>query len=103
MTQTLVEQRQNVGSLTAFEVHQNGRDDLRVLVADKVGGGLRLHKVERFDAAGGIAGFENVFQQAGGTLFAQRFHQHRTQVVVSVDVERRELFRFRLKFLQHVS
>ncbi len=74
-----------------------------MLVANKVGSGLRLHKVERFDAAGGIAGFENILQQAGSALFAKRFDQHRTQVFVGVDVERRKLFGFLLKLGQHVG
>lgn len=75
VTQTLFEQGQNIGCLTPFEVDKDGGDNLRVLVANKVGGTLRLHKVKRFDPAGGIARFQNVFQQAGGTLFAQRFDQ----------------------------
>ena len=83
-------------------MHKDSGDDLRVFVADKVGGALRLHKVERFDAAGGIARFEDIFQQAGGTLFAEGFDQHRTQVIVGVDVQRRELFRFVLELLQYV-
>ncbi|MNR21835.1 hypothetical protein D3C85_1387580 [compost metagenome] len=101
MTQAFVEQRQNICRLATFEVNQDGGDNLRVLVANKVGGALRLHKVERFDTAGGIARFENIFQQAGSTFFAQRFDQDRTQVVVGVDVERSELFRFLLKLGQY--
>jgi hypothetical protein len=101
MAQTLIKQGKNIGSLATFEVDEDGGDNLRVLVANKVGGTLRLHKVERFDTAGGIAGFENIFQQAGGTLFAKRFHQYRTQVVVGVDVQRRKLLCFGFKFLQH--
>ena len=72
-------------------MHQDSGDDLRVFVADQIGGALRLHKVERFHAGGGLARFENVFQQAGGTLFAQRLDQHRTQVVAGVDAQRRVL------------
>ena len=101
MTQALFEQRQNIGRLTTFEVNQDGGDNLRVLVANKVCGTLRLHKVERFDPAGGIARFENVLQQAGGTLFAQRLNQHGAQIVVGVDVERCKLFGFLLKLRQH--
>ena len=101
MTQTLFEQGQNIGCLTPFEVDKDGGDNLRVLVANKVGGTLRLHKVKRFDPAGGIARFQNVFQQAGGTLFAQRLDQDGAQVVVGVDVERGKLFGFLLKFRQH--
>ncbi len=101
MAQALVEQRQNIGRLATFEVDKDGGDNLRVLVANKVGGALRFHKVERFDAAGGIARFENIFQQAGGTLFAQRLDQHGTQVVVGVDVQRRKLFGFVFKLRQH--
>ncbi|AEW74312.1 hypothetical protein EcWSU1_02881 [Enterobacter ludwigii] len=101
VTQALFEQRQNIGRLATFEVDKNGGDNLRVLVADKVGGTLRLHKVERLNTAGGIARFQNVFQQAGGTLFAQRLDQHGAQIVVGVDVERGKLFGFLLKFRQH--
>lgn len=101
MAQTLIKQGKNIGSLTTFEVDEDGGDNLRVLVANKVGGTLRFHKVERFDTAGGIAGFENILQQAGSTLFAERFHQYRTQVVVGVDVQRRKLLCFGFKFLQH--
>ena len=99
MAQTFVEQRQNIGGLAAFEMHQDGGDNLRVFVADKVGGALRLHKVERFNAAGGIPRFEDIFQQAGGTFFTQRFNQHGTQVFVGVDVECGIL----LKFRQHIG
>ncbi len=97
MTQTLVKQRQNIGGLTAFEVDQNGGDNLRVFVANQVGGTLRFHKVERFDTAGGIARFQNIFQQAGGAFFAQRFNQYGAQVFVGVDIQRGELLRFLLK------
>ena len=72
-----------------------------MLVADKVGGALRLHKVKRFNAAGGIAGFQNIFQQTGGTFFAQRFHQHGAQIFVGVDIQRGKLFGFLFKFGQH--
>jgi hypothetical protein len=68
-----------------------------MLVADKVGGALWLHKVERFNAAGGIAGFQNIFQQAGGAFLAQRFHQHGAQIFVGVDIQRGKLFCFLLK------
>ena len=101
VAQALVEQRQNIGCLTPFEVDQNGGDNLRVLVANKIGGALRLHKVERFDPAGGVARFENIFQQAGGALFAQRLNQHGAQVFVGVDVERGKLLGFLLKLRQH--
>ncbi len=103
VAQALFEQRQNIGRLTTFEVHKDGGDNLRVLVANKVGGALRFHKVERFDTAGGIARFQNIFQQAGGTLFAQRLDQHGTQVVVGVDVQRGKLFGFLFKLCQHFS
>ncbi|MND77424.1 hypothetical protein D3C80_691050 [compost metagenome] len=103
VTQTFVEQRQNIGRLRTFEVHKDGGDDLRVLVANKVGGTLRFHKVERFDTAGGIARFENIFQQAGGSLFAKRFHQNRTQVFVGIDVKRCKLLSFTLKLGQYVG
>lgn len=82
-------------------MHQNGGDNLRMLVADKVGGALRLHKVERFNTAGGIAGFQNIFQQAGGAFLAQRFHQHGAQIFVGVDIQRGKLFCFLLKLGQH--
>ena len=103
MAQAFIEQRQNIGRLAAFKMHKNGGDNLRMLVADNIGGALRFHKVERFDAAGGFAGFENIFQQAGGTLFAQRFDQHRTQVFISVDAQCGKLFSFLLELCQHVG
>ncbi len=103
MTQTFVEQRHNIGGLGTLEVDQDGGDDLWMLVANKVGRGLRLHKVERFHAAGGFARFENVLQQAGGALFAQRPGQHRTQVFVGVQAQRRELLGIRFELTQHFS
>jgi|GEM_PF-6745484 len=103
MTQTLIEEGKNIRRLAAFKMHKDGGDNLRMLVADKIGSGLRLHKVERLDTAGGIARLENIFQQAGCTLFAKRFHQHRTQVVVGVDIERGELLCLLLKLLQNVG
>lgn len=68
VAQTFIEQRQNIGGLGALQMHQNGGDNLRMLIANQIGGTLRLHKVERFNTAGGIASFENIFQQAGGTF-----------------------------------
>ncbi|BAK11688.1 hypothetical protein PAJ_1608 [Pantoea ananatis AJ13355] len=64
MTQAFIKQRQDICSLTAFEVYQNGRDNLGMLVANKVGSRLRLHEVERFHPAGGITGFKDILQQA---------------------------------------
>ncbi|MGY3209749.1 hypothetical protein ACVWVS_003389 [Ewingella americana] len=99
----LVEQRQNVGCLTAFQVHQNGGDDLRMLVADQVGRNLWLHEVEGFHAGGGFARLENIFQQAGGALFAQGFGQYRTQVLAGVNTQRGVLLGFVFKLAQHVA
>lgn len=103
VAQAFVEQGQDVRRLAAFEVHQNGGDDLRVFVADQIGGALRLHKVERFHAGGGLARFENVFQQAGGALFAQRLDQHRAQVVAGVDAQRRVLLGVVFKLGQYLA
>ena len=103
MSQTFIEQRQNIGRLTTLEVDQNGGDDLRMLVTDNIGGALRFHKVERLDPAGGFAGFENVLQQAGGALFAQCFNQHRAQIFIGVNAQRRELLGLLLKLGQHVG
>lgn len=55
VTLALVEVRQDIRRLGALQVHQDGGDDLRVFLADDIGGRLRLHKVEGFDAVGGIA------------------------------------------------
>ncbi len=103
MAQTLVEQRQNIGRLTPFEVNQDGGDDLRMLVADKVGSGLRLHKVERFHPAGGFPRFENIFQQTGGALLAQRTGQHRAQVFVGVQAQRRKLLGIGFELTQYLG
>ena len=103
VAQTLIEQRQNIGGLGAFQMHQDSGDNLRMFVTNKIGRTLRLHKVERFNTAGGIAGFENIFQQTGGTLFAKGFHQYRTQIIVSVDIQCGKLFCFLLKLGQHIG
>ncbi len=103
VAQTFIEQRQNIGGLRALQMHQNGGDNLRMLIANQIGGALRLHKVERFNTAGGIASFENIFQQAGGTFFTQSFDQYRTQIIVGVDIQCGKLFSFLLKFRQHIG
>ena len=103
MAQTFIEQRQNIGGLGALQMHQNGGDNLRMLIANQIGGALWLHKVERFNTAGGVAGFENIFQQAGGTFFTEGFDQHRTQIIVGVDIQCGKLFSFLLKLRQHIG
>lgn len=103
VAQALIELRQNISRLTALEMDQDGGDDLRVFIADQVGGALRLHKVERLHPGGGFAGFEDILQQAGGTLFAQRFHQHRSQVVAGVNAQGGELFGIVFKFRQDLA
>ena len=95
--------RQNIGGLRTLQMHQNGGDNLRMLIANQIGGALWLHKVERFNTAGGIASFENIFQQAGGTFFTQSFDQYRTQIIVGVDIQCGKLFSFLLKLRQHIG
>ena len=82
-------------------MHQDGSDNLRMLITNQICGALRFHKVERFNTAGGIAGFENIFQQAGGSLFAKRFHQYRAQIIVGVDIQCGKLFSLLLKLRQN--
>lgn len=103
VAQTFIEQRQNIGGLRTLQMHQNGGDNLRMLIANQIGGALWLHKVERFNTAGGIASFENIFQQAGGTFFTQSFDQYRTQIIVGVDIQCGKLFSFLLKLRQHIG
>ncbi len=101
VTFALVEFAQHVRRLVTFEVDQNGGDDLRVLFADKVEHRLRIHKVERFDAVGALVGIQQILQQRGGTLFAQRLDQHAAQIIVGVEAERRIFAGVFFKLLQH--
>ena len=82
-------------------MYQDGGDDLRMLFADKIEHRLRIHKVERFDTVGALVGIQQIFQQRGGTLFAQRLDQHAAQIIVGVEAERRIFAGVFLKLLQY--
>ena len=81
-------------------MHQNGGDNLRMFVADNIGHSLRLHIVEAFDPGRTFVFLEDIFQQAGGTVFTQRLDQHGTQIIIGIYVQRRILNRRFLKLRQ---
>jgi len=50
VAQAVREMAEDFAGLVAFQVDQDGGDDLRVFVADQLGHGLRIHPLQRFDA-----------------------------------------------------
>src|SRR5690554_328593 len=102
VTQLVLEQLQYVGGLVTFKVNQNGSDDLRVLVANHFSDHRGFHQIQRIDTAAAALVLENVLDQAGGTLAAQRLGQHRADMFAGVEVERDELIGFVMKVEQYL-
>ena len=49
-TQAVGKAVQNCGGVVAFQVNQNGGDDLRMFVAYQFGNGCRVHPLQAFNA-----------------------------------------------------
>ncbi|MOA37973.1 hypothetical protein D3C78_1596170 [compost metagenome] len=81
-------------------MHQDRRDDLRVFVADQLGHGVGVQPVQRVDAAAAVAGFQDVFDQAGRAVAAQRLGQHAADVVVRTQRDGHELVGFLAELFQ---
>ena len=79
----LSEQLQHLGRMVALQVHQDGGDDLRVLVAHQLGHGRRIHPLQAFDAAD-IVALQDAVEQQVGLVLAERALEHRAHVFVVV-------------------
>jgi hypothetical protein len=89
VAQALGEVLEDFAGLVELEVHQDGGDDLRMLVADQVGHGGRIHPLQALDAGRVVAGHDAA-DQAGGAVVAERLGQHGLDGFV-VDRHRRAL------------
>src|SRR5690606_9167946 len=94
VAQPFGQQRQHVGGAVAFQVHQDRGDDLRMLVHDELGHVLRIEPVQGVDAAGAVAAFQNVFDEAGGAVGTQCLGEYGTDVFVGTQRDRHELVGF---------
>jgi hypothetical protein len=73
----------NIGRLIRFQVNQNGRDDLRMLIADHFGYRARIHPFQAFDPAG-IAVVHDAIQQTLSLVVPQRLGEHVADVIVGI-------------------
>ena len=63
---------ENITGVIVFEVHQNGGNDLRVLVANEIGNRWRIHPFQAFNAIG-VAALQNTRDQVRCLVVAERF------------------------------
>ncbi len=82
----MVEVAEHFTGLVGVEVRHHDRLDLRVLVADHVGDGARLHPLEAVQAAG-VAAQQDAVDQAVGFVFAQGRGEHLADVAVGTDAQ----------------
>ncbi len=99
VAQAVGEVLEDLAGLVELQVHQDRGDDLRVLVLDEVGGGGGVHPFEALDA-GGVAALQDARDQVGRLVVAQRLGQHRADVVVGIDMDRRVLLRHAQEFIE---
>ena len=97
----LGQEREDFRRLVALEMDHDGRDDLRVLVADQLRHRARTHPLQAFDAAG-VAALQNAVDQRGGFVVAERLLQHVADVIVGGDAHRAAAFRLLAEFADHV-
>ena len=74
---------EHTSGLVEVQVHQNRRQNLRVLVAQQLGHRQRVHPFQAFDARD-ITALQNAVNQQRRLVVAQRALQHRAHVVVRV-------------------
>src|SRR5690606_17612640 len=91
VAQLFVEQFQDIGSLAALQVDQNGGDDLGVLVANHFRHGGGLNQVERVDAGIGVVDARDILHQAAGTFGPKYLGKDGEKVFTGPDAEQREL------------
>src|SRR5690606_37904956 len=102
VAQAVVQQGENIGCAVAFQMHKNGGDNLRVFVVNQFGNGGGFEQVQGVDAVvGRVLRFENVFNDTGCALAAQRLVQHRANVVFGTQRYGHELVGFLAEFFQH--
>ncbi len=82
-------------------MHQDGRDDLRMLVLDHLGDGRAVEPLQPLDRAG-VAACQDTIEEQVRLVGAERLGQHVAQIGVGVDVERGLCRGFRVKALQHL-
>ena len=78
--------REDLGRLVGIEIGEHDRDDLRMLVADELGHGARVHPLERFEALARGPDVDAV-DDARGLVFAERIHEHLAQELVRADAD----------------
>ena len=99
VAQALGELLEDLAGVVELQVHQDGGDDLRVLVLDQVGDGGGVHPLQAFDA-GRVAALQDARDQVGGLVVAQRLGQHGADHAF-VNGERRPLGGELLQFVEH--
>jgi hypothetical protein len=82
----VVEVAEHFTGLVGVEVGHHDGLDLRVLVADHVGHGARLHPLQAVQAAG-VAAQQDAVDQAVGLVFAQGLGEHLADVIVGADAQ----------------
>src|SRR5450830_527543 len=82
----MVEVAEHFAGLVGVEVRHHDRLDLRVLVADHVGDGARLHPFQAVEAAG-VAAQQDAVDQAVGFVFAEGRGEHLADVAVGADAQ----------------
>ena len=83
-----------------LQVHQDGGDDLGVLVADQVGHRAGIHPLQAFDARG-LAALEDAGDEVGGLVVAQGLGQHIADVGIRIHVHRGMFVVDGVEFFQH--
>jgi hypothetical protein len=96
----LGEELEHVGGLVELQVHQDGGDDLRVLVAQQFGHRARVHPLQALDA-GDVVALQDAVDQQVGLVLAQRLAQHGLHVLVGVGHQHVFVGRDVLEVLEH--
>src|SRR5690606_30083989 len=103
IAQTVIHQFKHARRAVALQVNQNRGDDLRVFVFDQFGNGARFQQVKSVDAIVGTAfTFQNVFNDAGGPVVAQRLVQNGADILFGAQGNGHELIGFLAEILQHL-
>ena len=87
--------------MVTLQVHQNGGDDLRVLMADQLGHRGRIHPAQALDARD-VAALHDAVDQHAGLVVAQRTFQHATHVGVGIMHQRALLRGLLMKTFQNL-
>ncbi len=90
---------EDFAGVVVFQVHQDGRNDLRVFVLDQVGNRRGIHPLQAFDT-GGLARLQDARDKVRCLVVTERLGQYRTDVVVGVDMNRSMFFGCLQEFVQ---